>query len=56
MFYTEYDRAARPSGGFEEWRTSLREMTPPVPEPSSAWVFAVGLLVVRGLLRRRLLG
>ncbi len=51
VLYTEYARAGHASGGFEEWRalTGAR----PIPEPSSALVFALGLGLVHGRLRRR---
>ncbi len=50
VFYTEYARAADPSGGFEEWRTQL---TPVIPEPRSLLVFLTGLAVVAHSLVRR---
>ncbi len=50
VFYTEYDLAARPNGGFEEWST--RSGTVPIPEPSAAIVFAVGMVLISPRLYR----
>jgi hypothetical protein len=51
VFYTEYDMAARPGGGFEE--RSTRSATAPVPEPIAAIVFAVGMALISPRLCRR---
>jgi hypothetical protein len=51
VFSTEYNLAARPSGGFEEWST--RSTTAPAPEPSAAIVFADGIALISPRLRRR---
>lgn len=46
VFYTEYARAAGPSGGFEEWRTVI-------PEPSPLLTVLTGLAVAAlGVVRR----
>jgi len=52
VFYTEYNRASNPNGGFEEWSTRSTQ-TPAVPEPSAALVFAMGMLVTGARLRRQ---
>lgn len=44
VFYTEYERAGRPSGGFEEWST--KSAATPIPEPSAALIFGLGALLV----------
>jgi hypothetical protein len=49
VFYVEYMRAGGNSGGFEEWRASTG---PPVPEPSAALTFTVGLLIAGAASRR----
>jgi hypothetical protein len=45
VFYTEYDEAARPSGGFEEWSTRAGG-APAMPEPTAAILFGLGALVI----------
>ena len=56
ILYTEYDRASKRGAnyvGLEEWRhASSGRHAAPVPEPSSAMVFALGLGVVGSRIRR----
>jgi hypothetical protein len=50
VFYTEYDMAGSPSGGFEEWST--RSATAPIPEPTAALLFSAGGLIAALSVRR----